>query len=219
MGSRNAIMNPRIERLFIPGAAGHLESILELDPSSHPHLAAVVCHPHPQYGGTMHNKVVFRAAKAALRAGVPALRFNFRGVGESGGTYGGGIGERDDVRAALDYLQSRFPKTPLCVVGFSFGAWVGLTVGAADPRVGALVGLGLPVASYDLGFLREVSKPKLFVQGTLDEFGPADQMQTLYDSLPEPKQIYWVQGVDHFFAGKLEEVQTAVQEFLQGIVS
>ena len=167
----------------------------------------------------MHNKVVFRAAKAALQAGVPVLRFNFRGVGKSAGTFADGIGERGDVRAALDYLQARFPNTPLCLMGFSFGAWVGLYVGAGDPRVAALVGLGLPVSQLtDLSFLREVSKPKLFVQAALDQFGPADQMQAFYDSLPEPKQIHWVQGADHFFAGKLEEVQTAVREFLGGVV-
>jgi hypothetical protein len=167
----------------------------------------------------MHNKVVFRAAKAALQAGIPVLRFNFRGVGKSAGTFTNGIRQlTDDARAALDYLQSRFPCTPLCLMGFSFGAWVGLSVGASDPRVAALVGLGLPVASYDLSFLREVSKPKLFVQGTLDVFGPANQMQAFYDSLAEPKRIHWVQGANHFFAGKLAEVQTAIREFLERIV-
>jgi len=208
-----------MKRILIPGAVGPLEALLELDPSSRSPLAALVCHPHPQYGGTMHNKVVFRAAKAALQAGIPMLRFNFRGAGKSAGTFANGIGERDDVRAALDYLQARFPNTPLCLMGFSFGAWVGLSVGAGDPRVAALVGLGLPVGQLtDRSFLREVSKPKLFVQAALDEFGPADQMQAFYDSLPEPKQIHWVQGADHFFSGKLQEVQTAVREFLESIV-
>ena len=208
-----------MKRILIPGAVGPLEALLELNPSARSSLAALVCHPHPQYGGTMHNKVVFRAAKAALQAGIPVLRFNFRGVGKSGGTFANGIGERGDVRAALDYLQARFPNTPLCLMGFSFGAWVGLFVGAEDPRVAALVGLGLPVGQgTDLSFLREVSKPKFFVHAALDEFGPADQMQTFYDSLPEPKQIHWVQGADHFFEGKLQEVQTAVREFLEGIV-
>jgi hypothetical protein len=166
----------------------------------------------------MQNKVVFRAAKAALQAGIPALRFNFRGVGKSAGAFAGGIGERDDVRAAIDYLRSRFPETPLCLMGFSFGAWVGLSVGAGDPRVVALVGFGIPVASYDLSFVRKVSKPKLFVQGTLDEFGPADQMQAFFTSLADPKQIHWVQGADHFFAGKLPEVQAAIREFLRSIL-
>jgi alpha/beta superfamily hydrolase len=211
-------VNTKIERLLIPGVVGPLEALLEYGPQARSPLAALVCHPHPQFGGTMHNKVVFRAAKAALQVGVPALRFNFRGAGKSRGTYADGIGEREDVRAALDYLQSRFPETPLCLMGFSFGAWVGLAVGAGDPRVTALVGLGIPLATSDLGFLGEVSKPKLFVQGTLDEFGPADQMQTFYESLAEPKQIHWVQGADHFFAGKLGEVQSAVREFLKGIL-
>jgi len=166
----------------------------------------------------MHNKVVFRAAKAALEVGAPTLRFNFRGVGKSLGTFADGIGEHDDVRAALDYLASRFPERRLCLLGFSFGAWVGLAVGAGDPRVAALVGLGIPIATSNMGFLHGVSKPKLFVQSTLDEFGPADLMQSFYESLPDPKQIYWVRGADHFFAGKLEDVQIAVREFLQRVL-
>jgi len=219
-----------IERLFIPGPAGPLEGLLEYDRgvrlrrtaphpigSVSPSLAAVVCHPHPSFGGTMHNKVVFRAAKAALQAGAAVLRFNFRGVGKSRGAYADGIGEREDVRAALDYLQSRFPEARLCLIGFSFGAWVGLAVGAGDARVAALVGLGIPIATSDMGFLRGVTKSKLFVQGTLDEFGPADQMQCFFASLDEPKQIHWVQDTDHFFTGKLEEVQTTIREFMEGV--
>ncbi len=165
----------------------------------------------------MHNKVVFRAAKGALEAGLPTLRFNFRGVGKSRGAYDQGRGEREDVRAALDYLRARFPALPIALLGFSFGAWVGLGAGAADPRVEVLVGLGVPVNNSDMSFLREVRKPKLIVQATLDEFGPADQIQAFFDSLPEPKQIRWVQDADHFFTGKLNEVQAAVREFLRVI--
>jgi len=219
-----------MERLLIPGPAGPLEGLLEYDlrvrlrrAASHPpgsvsaSLAAVVCHPHPSFGGTMHNKVVFHAAKAALQAGAAVLRFNFRGVGKSHGAYADGIGEREDVRAALDYFQSRFPERRLCLIGFSFGAWVGLAVGAGDARVAALVGLGIPIATSDMSFLRGVTKPKLFVQGTLDEFGPADLMQSFFASLDEPKQIHWVQGGDHFFTGKLGEVQTTIREFMGGV--
>ena len=213
-------MPRRIESHWIAGPAGRLEAILEEPESDEaaPRSLAVVCHPHPLYGGTMHNKVVYRIARALRRGGAAVLRFNFRGVGRSEGTFAQGIGERDDVRAALDFLQWRFPETPLCLMGFSFGAWVGLTVGASDSRVVALVGLGVPVAISDMSFLREVTKPKLFIQGTLDEFGPADQMQAFHASLAEPKQTHWVQGADHFFAGKLEEVQAAVREFLEGLV-
>ena len=183
-----------------------------------PRHVALVCHPHPLYAGTMHNKVVFRAAKAALLSGFPALRFNFRGAGKSAGTFANGIGEQDDVRAALDYLTARFPGVPVCLMGFSFGSWVGLQVGATDPRVSALVGLGVPVDSYNFDFLLGVRKPKLIIQGTRDEFGSAVRVSELYDSLAEPKQVHWVQGADHFFAGKLDEVQEVLREFLSALV-
>jgi hypothetical protein len=163
----------------------------------------------------MHNKVVFRAAKAACQAGLPTLRFHFRGVGKSSGSFSHGIGEREDVTAALDYLGTRFPALPVCLLGFSFGAIVGLRVGASDPRVCALVGLGVPVASTNMDFLRGVLKPKLIIQGTRDQFGPRAEVEAFYALLAEPKQIYWVQDADHFFTGKLEEVQRAIREFLR----
>ena len=187
---------------------------MEWNPQVTPRQVALVCHPHPLYGGTMHNKVVFRAAKAALLSGLPTLRFNFRGAGKSVGTFTGGDGEREDVRAALDYLAAHFPGLPVCLMGFSFGSWVGLAVGAADARVSTLVGLGLPVGSLDFDFLCDVRKPKLLLQGTRDEFGPVAQVSELYRSLAEPKQIHWVEGADHFFAGKLDEVQEALRQFL-----
>ena len=189
--------------------------MLEWDPRAKPRLAAVVCHPHPLHGGTMHNKVVFRAAKAASQAGLPTLRFNFRGVGKSAGTFGDGIGEREDVTAALDYLGTRFPALPVCLIGFSFGAIVGLRVGANHPRVLALIGLSVPLAYTHMDFLRGVLKPKLIIQGTRDQFGGRAEVESFYDSLAEPKQICWVQDADHFFTGKLEEVQRAVGEFLR----
>ena len=163
----------------------------------------------------MHNKVVFRAAKAASQAGLPTLRFNFRGVGKSTGSFSHGIGEREDVTAALDYLGARFPAVPVCLIGFSFGASVGLRVGANDPRVVALVGLGVPVTSMNMDFLRGVRKPKLIIQGTRDQFEPRAPVESFYASLAEPKQICWVQNADHFFTGKVEEVQRAVREFLR----
>ena len=215
MELRNAI---RVERLMLPGPAGQLEGLLEHVPGAEPKLAAVVCHPHPLYGGTMHDKAVFRAAKAAVALKLPALRFNFRGVGQSQGAYDHGTGERDDARAALDYLGSRFPSLPVVMMGFSFGAWVGLAVGAADRRVAALVGLGLPIADLDFGFLPGVTKPKLVVQGTEDIYGPRDRMERFYASLAEPKQIHWVEGVDHFFTGRLESVQRAVTAFLEELL-
>jgi alpha/beta superfamily hydrolase len=162
----------------------------------------------------MHNKVVFRAAKSALLAGLPTLRFNFRGAGHSAGTFTGGEGEREDVRAALSHLTAHFPGLPVCLMGFSFGAWVGLEVGAADSRVSTLVGLGVPVNMSNFDFLLDVRKPKLILQGTRDEFGSVAKVSALYDSLAEPKQIHWVEGADHFFAGRLDEVQKVLQQFL-----
>lgn len=207
------------ERIFIPGPAGKLEGLLESDPKAKPALAALACHPHPLFQGTMHNKVVFSAAKAAARAGLPVLRFNYRGVGLSAGEYGGGAGERDDVRAALDFLQGRFPRASLCMIGFSFGAWVGLDVGAQDSRVIALVGLGLPTSAHDLDFLLDVRKPKLVVQGTEDSFGPKLQVDSLFRALLEPKRIHWVEGADHFFTGHLDEMEWAVEAFLRGVIT
>lgn len=188
--------------------------MLEFEPNWQARATALVCHPHPLYGGTLHNKVVYRAAKAALQAGLPTLRFNFRGAGKSQGEFAAGIGEREDVRAALDWLASRFPEIPVCLLGFSFGAMVGLTVGAADPRVALLVGLGIPAATGDLTLLFGVRKPKLIVQGTEDIFGPRQEVEALFAALAEPKWLHWVEGADHFFTGKLDQVQAAVRHFL-----
>jgi uncharacterized protein len=208
----------RIERLMLAGPAGPLEALLEFDPNSTPGASAVVCHPHPLHGGTMHNKVVFRVAKTSLTLGMPTLRFNFRGVGRSAGSFDSGRGERDDVVAALGFLRTRFPNLPLVVAGFSFGSWVGLAAGARDWGVRALVGVGLPVASSPFAFLLGVKKPKLIVQATEDPYGPREKLQELFDSLDEPKRLYWVEGRDHFFEGKLDEVQNAVVEFLREIL-
>jgi len=184
------------------------------DPASSD-VAALVCHPHPLYGGTMHTKVVYRAAKAALAFGVPTLRFNFRGVGESDGEYADGLGERDDVRAALDYLVTRYSAASVCLMGFSFGAWMVLAVGAHHPRVDALVGLGVPSDWLDLSTLHGVTKPKLIVQGTEDVYGPRDILEAFFASLSEPKRLCWIEGADHLFSGHLDTVQSSVQQFLR----
>jgi alpha/beta superfamily hydrolase len=209
----------KIERLSIPGPAGNLETLFEWNPEWTPHQLAVVCHPHPLYGGTLHNKVVFRAAKAAVHVEIPALRFNFRGVGRSGGKYADGIGERDDARAALDYLTERFPHAHVSMMGFSFGSVVALAVGSLDPRVNSLVGIGLPVNSSDFSFLQEVRKPKLLLQGTQDQFGSREKVEKLFSSLRDPKRLRFVEDADHFLTGKLHDLQLEIQEFLQGIVN
>ncbi|HET7099737.1 MAG TPA: alpha/beta fold hydrolase, partial [Terriglobia bacterium] len=177
----------KIERITISGPVGNLEALLEWDPEWMPRQLAVVCHPHPLYGGSMHNKVVFRASKAATHLGIPTLRFNFRGVGHSAGEYADGIGERDDARAALDYLTERFPQLPVSMMGFSFGSVVALAVGSADPRVNSLVGIGLPADSADFSFLENDRKPKLVVQGTEDRFGSRENVEKAFRSMKGPK--------------------------------
>jgi len=209
----------KIERLSIPGPEGDLEALLEWNPEWTLRQLAVVCHPHPLYGGSMHNKVVFRAAKAAIHLEIPTLRFNFRGVGHSEGEYAKGIGERDDARSALDYLTERFPQVPVSLMGFSFGSVVALAVGSADPRVNCLVGIGLPANSADFGFLQNVRKPKLVVQGTQDQFGSQENVEKVFRSLKEPKRLRFVPEADHFLTGKLHDLQLEIQDFLQGVVN
>jgi len=162
---------------FLEGSAGRIEALLWTVSEKRPTSAAVVCHPHPLYGGTMHNKVVYQAAKALHEAGMPVLRFNFRGTGLSEGEHENGLGERDDVRTAIDYLAHEFPGATLLVAGFSFGAWVGLRVGCEDPRVTRLIGIGIPVAQKDMRFMRNCEQPKLFISGSQDEYGPLDVRQ------------------------------------------
>jgi alpha/beta superfamily hydrolase len=203
---------------FLPGTGGQLEAMLwtvsEDDSTTSSRLTALVCHPHPMFGGTMHNKVVYQTAKALHERGIPVLRFNFRGVGLSKGAHDRGRGEQDDVRAGLSFLANEFPGRPILLAGFSFGAWVGLRVGCEDARVDKLIGLGLPVDRSDLTYLRSCAKPKLIIQGGNDEFGSRSSLQTLFAELPEPKQLVIIDGVDHFFAGKLPEVGTAIQAWL-----
>jgi uncharacterized protein len=200
--------------LFLEGPAGRLEALVWTTQNLSPEMAAVVCHPHPLFGGTMHNKVVFRAAKTLHEAGAPVLRFNFRGAGLSAGTHDTGRGEADDVRAALDYLATHFPGVPILLAGFSFGAWVGLRVGCADARVTRLVGLGLPVNDSDLSYLRDCAKPKFFLQGSNDQFGARDRIESLVATLPEPKRLVFVEGGDHFFTGKLDQMTAALADWL-----
>lgn len=199
---------------FLEGAAGRIEATLWTVAGTDPPRVALVCHPHPLFGGTMHNKVAYRAAKALHDAGIPVLRFNFRGAGLSEGAHDQGRGEQDDVRTALDYLAGEFPGSEILLAGFSFGAWVGLRVGCDDTRVGKLIGLGLPVNNSDLSYLRTCTKPKLFVQGGSDEFGSRENVERLFAAMPEPKRLVIVESADHFFKGKLDQVGRAISEFL-----
>ncbi len=200
----------KLRMVWVPGPAGRLEALWEQPDQARQDLAALVCHPHPLYGGTLHNKVVHTTARALQELGLTVLRFNFRGAGRSQGVHDGGRGEADDVRAALAYLGSRLPAAALVLAGFSFGAWVGLRVGCRDDRVRALFGLGLPADHHDLSYLEHCPKPKLFVQGTGDQFGSRKNVQAVVEKTPEPKRLIFIAGADHFFTGHLKELRHAI---------
>jgi uncharacterized protein len=203
----------------IPTQTGHLEAILKPEEDGViPRYAALVCHPHPLYGGTMHNKVVFKAAQALQILGMPALRFNFRGVGHSTGTYDEGHGEMDDVRFALDFLSRRYPGLPVILGGFSFGAYVALRVAAIDDRVQAMIGLGVPARSFEGEYLQGSHKPKLIIQGANDELAPYPLTAQWFERVPAPKSLVAVQGADHFFQGCLDEIQAIIISFVQDLL-
>jgi len=207
-----------VRSLFLEGSAGRLEALLNSGAENASH-AALVCHPHPVYGGTMHNKVVFHAMKALNSFGFPVLRFNFRGTGLSQGEHDRGRGEVDDVRAALDWLGHEF-HLPLIFAGFSFGAAVGLEAACPDPRVRALIGLGVPVKAvddrtYDLSFLRTCSQPKLFVSGSRDQFAQRSVLEELARSAAAPKKLVIIDSADHFFEGRLREMREAVENWIR----
>lgn len=201
--------------LFIPVAHGHLEAILKEPRQGEPKGVALVLHPHPLGGGTMHNKVVFRTAAALNDAGLTVLRFNFRGVGQSTGEYDEGCGERDDVRAGLDYLSQQYPGLRITVCGFSFGSRVGLEVGVQDPRVAFLIGIGTPLEKYDFSFLAQCRKPLLLVHGEHDEFGDVDQLRKLVSELEAstPVRLVVIAGAGHFFENHLDELKRAITDW------
>jgi alpha/beta superfamily hydrolase len=201
--------------LFIPVAHGHLEAILK-EPREGPSKGvALVLHPHPLGGGTMHNKVAFRAAAALNDAGLTVLRINFRGVGQSTGEHDEGRGERDDVRVGLDYLSQHYPGLRIVVCGFSFGAMVGLEVGIHDPRVAFLIGIGTPLDKYDFSFLSACRKPLLLVHGEKDEFGDVERLRQLVADLEKNTLVHLVviPGAGHFFDDHLDELKRGITEW------
>jgi uncharacterized protein len=211
-----------IRTFFLNGPAGKLEALLNAG-TENATYAAVVCHPHPLYGGTFHNKVVFHAMKALNSFGFPVLRFNFRGNGLSEGEHDRGGGEVDDVQAALDWLDSEF-HLPIIFAGFSFGAAVGLRAACPDDRVKAVIGLGIPAVpiedrNYDLNFLQSCAKPKLFVSGDRDQYGPRAKVEALVNSLSEPKKLVFISAADHFFEGRLKEMREAVEGWIREVVT
>ena len=204
-------------RLTIPVPHGELEAILKEPPS--PVAAAVVCHPHPLGGGTMNNNVVYRASKALVDAGVVVLRFNFRGVGTSTGRHDGGPGEEEDALAALDLLAQRQPDLPLWMAGFSFGARVGLTLGARDERVEKLLGIGLALSMFDYSFLDACAKPKAVIQAANDEYGPRDAITAAFEKMAAPKHLAIVDGATHLFPQHLDALETAAGEAAAWLLS
>ena len=201
-------------RFFLEGPAGQLEALLWTTATQNPARAALVCHPHPLFGGTLHNKVVFQTAKTLHARGYPVLRFNFRGAGHSAGVHDKGRGEAEDVRTAIDFLAQEFPAAAILLAGFSFGAWVGLRVGCQDARVHELIGLGIPANDSDLNYLKTCSKPKLVIQGAKDQFGAKERVESLFKKMPDPKELVFVPEADHFFAGKLDQVSAAIGAWL-----
>lgn len=211
-------MANEIQSLFLDGPAGRLEALLNSG-AAEPRRAALVCHPHPLYGGTMHNKVVYHAMKALNGFGYPVLRINFRGTGLSEGEHDFGRGEQDDVRAALAWLRRKF-GLPILLAGFSFGASMGLRAGCAEPDVDALISLGTPLEAegrhYRYSFLATCTPPKLFVSGAHDQYGPAEILRALVESAAEPKRLVVVDGADHFFEpGGLPRMRSAIEAWVR----
>ena len=201
--------------LFIPAEHGQLEAILKEPRQGPPKGVALVLHPHPLGGGTMHNKVVFRAAAALNDAGLTVLRINFRGVGQSTGEHDEGRGERDDARVGLDYLTQHYPGQRTFLCGFSFGARVGLEVGISDPRVAYLIGIGVPLEKYDFSFLASCRKPLLLVHGELDEFGDVEHLRRVVAELETsvPVRLVVIPGAGHFFDDQLDQLKRTITDW------
>jgi len=202
-------MPRKIESFFLAGPAGRLETLLE-EPDENMIGAALVCHPHPQHGGTMHNKVVYRMARGLRRSGHVVLRFNYRGVNRSEGSYAHGEGELEDARVALAFLRSRYPELPLTLAGFSFGSRIVLRLGCGGTAARRVIAVGFPTVYQDRSVLEGCTVPRTFVQSTRDEFGPAEDLSRLVETLPEPKQLIWIDAQDHFFAGALEQLEETI---------
>ena len=204
------LMPRRIESLFIPGPAGRLEALLEEPEDQAPREAVLICHPHPQFGGTMHNKVVYRIARGMRRAGGVALRFNYRGVNLSEGAYDNSIGELEDARSALEFLRSRYPELPFSLAGFSFGSRIILKLGCEVAGATRLIPVGFPAGDAASRSLGSCEISRIFIQSTNDQFGPREAMESYFGSLKDPKELIWVEARDHFFADGLDEFEEAV---------
>jgi alpha/beta superfamily hydrolase len=197
----------------IPGAVGPLEVLFD-KPAGTPRAVVVFAHPLPTQGGTMHTKVVFQSAKALASLGCAVLRFNFRGVGRSAGAWDNGRGELDDFRAAVDYMAAQHPGVEIWAAGFSFGSYVALTVGAADPRICALIGIAPPVDRYDYEDVERSDKPKFIIHGERDELISMRSVRAFYARLQEPKEMVEIDSANHLFDGQASEVGDALRDLL-----
>lgn len=200
----------RIESYLLEGGAGKIEALLEEPETGRVREACLICHPHPLYGGTMHNKVVYRMARALRRSGSVALRFNFRGVGSSAGSHDNGLGELDDARILIEWLRQRYPELPCSVAGFSFGSRIALRLACSDSRIQRAIAVGFPTRKYDFEFVRACGVRKIFVQSVNDEHGPREELERLYSGFAEPKEIHWIQAADHFFVDGLDKLEEAL---------
>ena len=198
----------------IAGPAGPLEVLIDR-PAGDARAAVVFAHPLPIEGGTMHTKVVFQGAKALARIGCVVLRFNFRGVGRSAGRWDEGRGEKDDYRAALDFMAGRYPGLDLWAAGFSFGSYIAMSCGADDGRVCALIGIAPPVDRYDFGGVAASPKPKFLVHGEADELIPLRAVREFYARLAEPREIVEIDRATHLFEGQASEVGDALEDLLK----
>jgi alpha/beta superfamily hydrolase len=202
-------------QLDLAGTAGRLEALLDEPASGAVRAAVVLAHPHTQYGGTMHTKVVYQAAKALSRIGCAVLRFNFRGAGASAGAFSDGPGETDDVRTAFDFMRAKYPSVPLWAAGMSFGSWVALTAGVLDPRVTTLLGIALPVDRYDFSAVEKSTKAKFFIHGEFDELCSLKKVKEFYARCEEPKELIVIDTANHLFEGKVSEVAEAIHDLLE----
>jgi alpha/beta superfamily hydrolase len=203
----------RIESHTLAGPAGDLEALLEEPEDREPAFAALVCHPHPLYGGTMHNKVVYRLARGLRRSGAVVLRFNFRGVGRSHGEHGHLEGEIEDARESLSWLRARYPDLPYALAGFSFGSRVITRLGCEMGDAKFLLAAGFPTRWGAPDYLHACTVPKIFIQSTHDQYGPRAEMETMYREFTEPKQLHWVESADHFFVDALDAFEEQVTQW------
>ena len=206
--------SPRTERLFIDGPAGRLEAILELSAEQIQVGSVVVCHPHPQHGGTMHNKVAHTLARAFVHAGFSALRFNFRGTEHSDGEFDAGTGELEDALAAINWLRARNPQLPLWIAGFSFGAAIAIKAAMATV-VDGLISVALAINRFASGLPSQPDCPWLIVQGDQDELVDVDEIVAWINGLSPGPELLIIPDGEHFFHGRLVELREAVTEFVE----